>query len=237
MNYSFALLKSATNGADRPKLKDFLPFMKPNSGARTTNKPRSSGPPQIDRNLTNFTSNQSLSANNTGVPIMPQYNMRPEVPPQQPQQQPIFQNQMSNHIQRPAMPQQSPINNQFAIQPPVNPAMQMSVPHPNQALLAQQQQHQQLQLVEQQRLKREFDEQAAFKLNQQKLLEQQIKERELQLKKQQLEQQEQQLKLQQQQMQLQQQQQQFMLMQQQQQQQQKQQQQQQQLQNWVKILF
>ncbi len=234
-------------GGERPKLKDFLPFMKPKSpaaGAGASRRSGGGGPPQLDRNLANFANTSSINQNN--FPI--QYNQMTNVQPQQQQQQ---QHQQYNHqYQINSNGPQAPLPNlpQFHQQIPSNQAafvqgnVNVNVPKQNnlpysplstgqsenssQNILNQQQQQQQQFQQQQQRLAEEQRMKREFELNQQKLLEQQIREKELQLKKQQLEQQEQQLRLQQQQIQLQQQQQMMLL-----------QQQQSQQQNWVNIFF
>jgi hypothetical protein len=239
-------------GGERPKLKDFLPFMKPKSpaagagaGASRRSGGGGGGPPQLDRNLANFVNTSSNNQNNFPLQYNQMTNVQPP-PPQQHQQQYNHQYQINTNGGQTPLPnlpqfhqQQIPSNQSAFMQGNVN----VNVPKQNnlpysplttgqsenssQIILNQQQQQQQQfqlqqRLAEEQRMKREFE------LNQQKLLEQQIREKELHLKKQQLEQQEQQLRLQQQQIQLQQQQQ-MMLLQQQQQQQQSQQQ------NWVNL--
>lgn len=167
INEIMASLPPSTGG-ERPKLKDFLPLMKPKSWGGSKGKP---GPPVLDRNMANFEQaaiklpqqqQQVMPINQIANPQIPvQFNPRlnnlleSNYPAQIPQasqnnQYPNPQNQINPPFQQ--HNQMNMIPNQQQIQ---NPA----IPKPNvnfqQAQLFQQQQiqlDQQNQLIQQQKL-------------------------------------------------------------------------------------
>jgi hypothetical protein len=219
-----------TSNSDRPKLKDFLPFMKPETWGNQSisNKPTPpsaallSNVPVPSSNLNTYNNGQiNTNGNQTLHTSYQQFTNNFNQPNQIPNQSmPSVTSTNSNVVFQPAINQKqqqnSPgkTNDNLAFNPQFNSSSQNQHAQLafNQASLQyQQQQHT---LNEQKMLKELQDQQ-----ERQKQLEQQLKEKELLLKKQ-IEQQEQALKIQQQQFmfQQQQQQQQLLLMQQQQQQ-------------------
>lgn len=187
------------SSSDRPKLKDFLPHMKPDSWGngppKAPSNTRAVGPPQVDR--TGFAPTAADAAFHPNqLPNPQQQNQMPQAPQNSQQVRPNFQpgmNQPSPRKQGPVGPPQ--LQNPASFQQPFlgQPQFQPQHQHPPLAVP----QHQPRQQQHQPQANPVLDQKQ--QLLDQKLFEQQQKERDIQLMKQQLEQQEQQLKYQQQQ--------------------------------------
>ena len=117
---------------ERPKLKDFLPFMKPQSWGNNTNK--SAGPPTIDRKMpqnNQLNINQSPQQMNIQVP-MSQNDFSNQIPQQV---NPMNNQQMP--LNQPKSPQQIPLNNNYPGQNQYLPSVQEPI-QPNQNEMKQQ---------------------------------------------------------------------------------------------------
>lgn len=191
-------LMSSMNTGDRPKLKDFLPFMKPQTwGANSKSK----GHPALNR--ANY-----IPGNQLAQPVPVPQQIIPNAPPFPPQT-----TQLNYPPAHQMIPAQVNFQNQQASfeEQRLKQLEQQQKYFEHQRLLEeqrlkqieQQKYYEQQRILEEQKLKQQEMEKLKLqqeKLLEQKMLEQQMKEKEIEMRRIQLEQQEQQLKLLQQQL-------------------------------------